>query len=68
MSRMSLLGELKRRKVFRVAAGYILTAWVLMAEHRSLPYRLVLPELTVPAGSGPAHRAACLEALALFPS
>lgn len=46
----------------------ILTAWVLMAEHRSLPYRLVLPDLTLPADSGPAHRAACLEALALFPS
>ena len=27
---MSLLGELKRRKVFRVAAGYIVTAWVLI--------------------------------------
>ncbi len=44
----------------------ILTAWVLMAEHRSLPYRLVLPKLTLKADSGPAHRAACLEALALF--
>ncbi len=46
----------------------ILTAWVLMAEHRSLPYRLVLPDLTLAADSGPVHRAACLEALALFPS
>jgi dienelactone hydrolase len=27
---MSFLGELKRRKVFRVAAGYILSAWVLI--------------------------------------
>lgn len=44
----------------------ILTAWVLMAEHRLLPYRLVLPGVTLAADSGPAHRAACLEALALF--
>lgn len=27
---MSLLGELKRRKVFRVAAGYIISAWVII--------------------------------------
>lgn len=27
---MSLLGELKRRKVFRVAAGYVVFAWVLI--------------------------------------
>ena len=27
---MSLLGELKRRKVFRVAAGYIVFAWVVI--------------------------------------
>ena len=27
---MSLLGELKRRKVFRVAASYIVIAWVVI--------------------------------------
>lgn len=52
----------------REARISILTAWVLMAEHRTLPYRLELPGLTLPADSGPAHRAACLEALALFES
>ena len=44
----------------------ILTAWVLMAEHRALSYRLILPDRTIPAGSGPVQRTACLEALALF--
>ncbi len=44
----------------------VLAAWVLMAEHRALSWSLELPGLTVPAATGPAHRAACLEALALF--
>lgn len=44
----------------------VLTAWVLMAEHRQLNYALELPGLSLAAATGPAHRAACLEALALF--
>jgi uncharacterized protein (DUF58 family) len=44
----------------------LLTAWVLMADHRQLSYSLVLPGVTEPAGLGPAHRSRCLEALALF--
>lgn len=46
----------------------VLTAWVLLAEHRQLSYALRLPDQTLPTGSGPAHRADCLEALALFGS
>ncbi|MEM1412098.1 MAG: DUF58 domain-containing protein, partial [Pseudomonadota bacterium] len=34
----------------------ILTAWVLMAEHRQLKYTLRLPGTTMPASSGPGHR------------
>lgn len=44
----------------------VLTAWVLMAEHRQLVYSLVLPDRRIEPGTGPGHRAACLEALALF--
>ncbi len=44
----------------------VLTAWVLQAEHRQLVYALVLPGRTVAPASGPAHRAECLEVLALF--
>jgi uncharacterized protein (DUF58 family) len=44
----------------------VLVAWVLMAEHRQLDYALRLPGNALPAASGPEHRAACLEALALF--
>lgn len=44
----------------------ILTAWVLMADHRQLPYSLVLPGLAAPPGLGAEHRNLCLEALALF--
>jgi len=46
----------------------VLTAWVLLAEHRQLSYGLELPGRSLPPASGPAHRAACLEALALFES
>lgn len=45
-----------------------LCRWILEAEQLGLRYRLRLPELDIPAGSGPAHRRRCLEALALFPS
>ncbi len=58
---------------FRVLEGMgteqrlsVLTAWVLRAEHRQLIYSLVLPDRRIEPSSGPAHRAACLEALALF--
>jgi uncharacterized protein (DUF58 family) len=44
----------------------LLTAWVLMADHRQLSYSLVLPGVKVSAGLGSAHRSRCLEALALF--
>lgn len=44
----------------------ILTAWVIQADHHQIAYSLVLPGVEVEAGLGPAHRAACLESLALF--
>lgn len=44
----------------------VLTAWVLMAEHRQLTYSLLLPNRQIEPATGPAQRAACLEALALF--
>jgi len=44
----------------------VLTAWVLMADHRQLPFSLSLPGSSVGAGIGPAHRDRCLELLALF--
>lgn len=43
-----------------------LCAWVLMAHALGLAYGLRLPAQTVMAGSGEAHRYACLEALALW--
>jgi uncharacterized protein (DUF58 family) len=44
----------------------VLTAWVLMADHRQLSYTLDLPDMPSITGTGPGHRAACLERLALF--
>ena len=46
----------------------ILTGWILTAEAQQIAYGLCLPERTIPVGRGAAHRTACLEALALFPS
>jgi uncharacterized protein (DUF58 family) len=43
-----------------------LTRWVLEAELRTLPYALRLGRLQIDAALGPAHQAACLEALALY--
>ena len=43
-----------------------LTSWVLEAEQRGLPYAFRLGQWHVPAAHGPAQRAACLRALALF--
>ena len=43
----------------------ILTGWVLAAERQQLAYGLRLPGRVLAPGRGPAHRHACLEALAL---
>ncbi len=43
-----------------------MTRWVLEAEQRALPYAFRLGQLDLAPASGPAHRAACLQALALF--
>jgi uncharacterized protein (DUF58 family) len=43
-----------------------LTRWVLEAEQRALPYAFRLGALRLAPALGDAHRAACLEALALF--
>jgi uncharacterized protein (DUF58 family) len=45
-----------------------LARWVLEAELRALPYALRLGRQAIDAGLGPAHQAACLEALALYGS
>jgi uncharacterized protein (DUF58 family) len=44
----------------------ILTSWVLLADHRQLPYGLEIPGASVPVGLGAEHRTQCLEILALF--
>ncbi len=44
----------------------ILTAWVLRAERRQIPYSLEMPGAALPADLGENHRDACLEILALF--
>ena len=43
----------------------ILTAWVLRAERRQIPYSLEMPGAGLPADLGKDHRDACLEILAL---
>ncbi len=45
-----------------------LARWVLDAESQGHAYGLELPCVTVPLGTGEAHRERCLEALALFDS
>ncbi len=42
-----------------------LAAWVIMADRQGLDFGLRLPGREIPPGEGPAHRARCLEALAL---
>jgi len=42
-----------------------LTAWVLMADRQGLDYGLRVPGREIPPDQGPAHRARCLEALAI---
>ena len=44
-----------------------LARWVIDAESAGLRYALSVPGTTLPLDAGPAHRAACLEALALLP-
>lgn len=43
-----------------------MTRWVLEAEARGLPYAFRLGDTGFPAALGPAHRDACLRALALY--
>jgi uncharacterized protein (DUF58 family) len=43
-----------------------MAAWVLAAEARGLPYAFRLGPQYFPAALGPAHQAACLQALALY--
>lgn len=43
----------------------LMTRWVLDAEAAAVDYGLEVPTLRIAPGRGPAHRAACLEALAL---
>jgi len=42
-----------------------LTAWVLMADRQGLDYGLRVPGREIAPDQGPAHRARCLEALAI---
>jgi uncharacterized protein (DUF58 family) len=44
-----------------------LAGWVLAAERSGALYGLRLPGVEIAAGRGDAHRAACLQALALYP-
>jgi uncharacterized protein (DUF58 family) len=44
----------------------VLTAWILRAERRQIPYSLEMPGAALPADLGDHHRDACLEILALF--
>jgi len=46
----------------------ILTAWILRAERRQIPYSLEMPGAALPADLGEDHRDACLEILALYKS
>lgn len=43
-----------------------MTRWVLAAEARGLPYAFRLGSTHFPPDAGPAHQAACLQALALY--
>lgn len=43
-----------------------LTRWVIEAEARGMPYAFRAGDAHFPAALGPAHRAACLQALALY--
>lgn len=45
-----------------------MTRWVIEAEARGMPYAFRLGDISFPAALGPAHREACLYALALHPT
>ncbi|MFN0314162.1 MAG: DUF58 domain-containing protein [Burkholderiales bacterium] len=45
-----------------------LCRWSMEASALGVPYELEIPGTRIPMGSGPAHDAACLQALALFES
>ena len=45
----------------------IMARWVMASEKSGQPWGLRLPNLEVPPGTGHAHLARCLQALALFP-
>lgn len=44
----------------------ILTGWVILAEEAHQPFGVSIPTRQIPVGTGPAHTALCLQALALF--
>ncbi|MBO3704576.1 MAG: hypothetical protein J5W83_18925, partial [Candidatus Accumulibacter sp.] len=44
----------------------LLTGWSLAAEEHRARYGLALPGVRIAAGQGDAHRASCLQALALY--
>ena len=43
-----------------------MTRWVIEAEARGMAYGFRLDDVHLPAAHGPAHRDACLHALALY--
>lgn len=43
-----------------------LALWVIVAERSRRPYRLILPRVHIPAGTGEAHYHECLKALACY--
>lgn len=44
----------------------ILTAWVMLADHRHMTYSLALPNAATLKGNDAEHRSRCLESLALY--
>ena len=46
----------------------ILTAWILRAERRQIPYGLEMPNAALPSDMGEEHRDACLKILAMHKS
>lgn len=66
-TRLRLDDALARTGDFEAALSLV-TRWVLDAEADGIRYALELPRRALAAGRGPAHRLACLEALALAES
>ena len=44
----------------------VMTAWIIRAERRQIPYSLEMPAAALPADLGEEHMEACLEILALY--